>query len=260
MKVSAILSAMDRQQTLFEGLKHRSALVTGAARGIGRAIVEALARQGVHLILTGRDQGRLDQWAQELRQTYDIQVLAQAADLADASAIETLIRRIRSDYDKLDILINNAAVTFSGAIENTPTEAWDQCMAVNVRAPFIICRECLRLLRRGHYPCVINIASVVGVKGYAQQTAYTASKHALRGMSIALAQEFHSQGIRVHVICPGAVATDMVAQVRPDIPAEDLIQPEEIAETVLFLLTREGNGVVDEIRIRRSASGPWFSG
>jgi len=210
---------MDRQQTLFQGLKQRRALVTGATRGIGRAIVETLAGQGVHLILNGRDQGRLDQWARTLRQTYDIEVLAQAADLADVSAIEALMRRIRADYDKLDILINNAAVTFSGDIENTPTEAWDQCMAVNARAPFIICRECLPLLRRGRLPCVINIASVVGIKGYAQQTAYSASKHALRGMSMALAQEVHAQGIRVHVICPGAVATDMVAQVRPDIAA-----------------------------------------
>ena len=107
---------------------------------------------------------------------------------------------------------------------------------------------------------MINIASVVGIKGYAQQTAYSASKHALRGMSMALAQEVHAQGIRVHVICPGAVATDMVAQVRPDIAAEELIQPEEIADTVLFLLTREGKGVLDEIRMRRSASDPWFSG
>lgn len=187
-------------------------------------------------------------------------MFAQAADLADASAIETLIRRIRNDHDKLDILINNAAVTFSGAIENTATEVWDQCMGVNVRAPFILCRDCLPLLRRGRCPCVINIASVVGVKGYAQQTAYSASKHALRGMSIALAQEFHAQGICVHVICPGAVATDIMAQVRPDIPTEDLIHPQEIADTVLFLLTREGNGVIDEIRIRRTASGPWFSG
>jgi 3-oxoacyl-[acyl-carrier protein] reductase len=77
-------------------------------------------------------------------------------------------------------------------------------------------------------------------------------------LSLALAEELHSQGIRVHVICPGGVATDMAAQVRPDIPKEDLIQPAEIADTVLFLLTRQGKGVVDEIRIRRSASGPWF--
>jgi 3-oxoacyl-[acyl-carrier protein] reductase len=98
----------------------------------------------------------------------------------------------------------------------------------------------------------------VGVKGYACQTAYTASKHALRGMSIALAEELKSENIRVHVICPGGVATDMVNEVRPDIKPDELIAPDEIAELVLYLVTHRGNAVVDEIHVRRASAGPWF--
>ena len=114
------------------------------------------------------------------------------------------------------------------------------------------------MLKRAERGFIINISSVVGVKGYPLQSAYTASKHALRGMSISLAEELKGTSIRVHVLCPGGVNTDMVSSVRPDIPKGELIAPEEIAELVCYLITHKGNGVVDEIRIRRSTSGPWF--
>ena len=96
------------------------------------------------------------------------------------------------------------------------------------------------------------------MKGYPLQSAYTASKHALRGMSIALAEELRGTRVRVHVICPGGIDTDMVTRVRPDIPKRDLIDPEEIAELVLYLCTHNGNAVLDELRPRRAAGGPWF--
>ena len=98
---------------------------------------------------------------------------------------------------------------------------------------------------------------MVGVKGYAGQIAYTASKHALRGMSIALAKELRDTNIRVHVICPGGVETEMITQVRPDIPKEELIAPQEIADLILYLVTHRGNAVVDELHIRRTSSMPW---
>jgi len=104
----------------------------------------------------------------------------------------------------------------------------------------------------------VNIASVVGVKGYPLQSAYTASKHALRGWTISLAEELRGTNVRVHVVCPGAVDTGMVGNVRPDIKAADLIGPEEVAELVLYLVTRTGNAVVDELHIRRVAAAPWF--
>ena len=131
-------------------------------------------------------------------------------------------------------------------------------MTVNVRGPFLLCRQLLGLLKQSKAGRIVNISSVVGIKGYALQCAYTASKHALRGLSIALAEELKETHVRVHVLCPGGVDTDMVSRVRPDIPKEDLIDPEEIAELVLYLCTHQGNAVVDELRIRRRTSGPWF--
>jgi NAD(P)-dependent dehydrogenase (short-subunit alcohol dehydrogenase family) len=104
---------------------------------------------------------------------------------------------------------------------------------------------------------IVNIASVVAVKGYANQAAYSASKHALYGMSKALAREVQSDGIRVHVISPGGVDTDLSARARPDLGRAGLMRPQEIADIVLFLVTRDGNAVIDEINVRRERAMPW---
>jgi len=149
-------------------------------------------------------------------------------------------------------------VTHSAKLEETATDDWERCMWVNARAPFILCREALPLLRKAEAGCIINIASVVGVKGYPLQSAYTGSKHALRGMTISLAEELRGSNVRVHLICPGGVDTDMVSNVRPDIRKEELIAPGEVAELVLYLVTHKGNAVIDELHIRRATAAPWF--
>lgn len=239
-------------------LQGRVALITGASRGIGAAVARQLTCMGATPILCATDPERLAQVAESLTPMASVAPLTLCADLGDEAAIRKLVARVREQYTRLDILVNNAGVTYSGSLAETTTVNWDHCMAVNARGPFILCREALPLLRGGTDPCMVNIASVVGVKGYAHQTAYTASKHALRGFSLALAEELHPQGIRVHVVCPGGVDTDMVQNVRPDIPKQDLIAPEDVADAVAYLVSRPGQGIVDEIRIRRRTSGPWF--
>jgi NAD(P)-dependent dehydrogenase (short-subunit alcohol dehydrogenase family) len=238
-------------------LAGRTALVTGASRGIGRAVAETLASEGAELILTARTESQLLQTAGKISK-YGIDPHVVITDLADEHSIGGLIEYVNSHFSQLDILVNNAGVTHSGLINETTTASWDQCMAVNARAPFILCRQLLAPLKKSESGYIINVASVVGVKGYAGQTAYTASKHALRGMSMALAEELRDSNIRVHVICPGGVETEMVTQVRPDIPTDELIQPQEIAELILYLVTHQGNAVVDELHIRRKSSNPWF--
>jgi 3-oxoacyl-[acyl-carrier protein] reductase len=160
-------------------------------------------------------------------------------------------------FGRLDILVNNAGMGVFGPLVDTSTEEWDRVMAVNARGPFLLCREAIPLLRQQAHSFIINITSVVGVKGYANQAAYSASKHAVMGMTRALAKEVHADGIRVHAICPGGVDTDLVRDARPDLDPSVLIQPEEIADLVVFLVTRHGQAVVDEIHVRRAASTPW---
>jgi len=239
-------------------LQGRVALITGASRGIGCAVTRHLIDLGAIPVLTACRAQPLARMAESLADVLGRSPLAIPADLTDEEAVRNVVGRVRQTHAKLDILVNNAGITFSGSLAETTTADWDRCMAVNARGAFVLCREALPLLRQGTDPCIVNISSVVGVKGYAHQTAYSASKHALRGFSIALAEELQPEGIRVHVVCPGGVDTDMVQSVRPDIPREDLITPEEIAETVGFLVTRSGRGIVDEIRIRRRSSAPWF--
>jgi NAD(P)-dependent dehydrogenase (short-subunit alcohol dehydrogenase family) len=240
-----------------KGLESKVAIVTGAGRGIGRAISVALAEKRAIVFLAARTDNQLKQTAEKVIETGGQAEIIQT-DLKDEASIKNLIASVKNKYGRLDILINNAGVTHSAMLEKTSTRDWERCMLVNARAPFILCREALPLLRKSQRSYIINIASVVGVKGYPMQSAYTSSKHALRGMTISLAEELRDSDIRVHLLCPGGVDTDMVGNVRPDIPKKELIKPEEIAELVLYLIGHEGNAVIDELHIRRAASSPWF--
>jgi len=238
-------------------LDRKVAIVTGGSRGIGRAISIALAREGATVVLAARSAQPLAEAAQLVCEAGG-RAETVVTELTSEESIRALVRTVNDRLGRLDILVNNAGITHSAKFEDTRTEDLDRCWAINARAPFILCREALPLLRRAEAAYIVNVSSVVGVKGYPLQSAYTASKHAVRGMSISLAEELRGTNIRVHVICPGAVDTGMVGNVRPDIRKEDLIQPEEIAELVLYLVTQRGNAVVDELHIRRAAAAPWF--
>ena len=238
-------------------LTGKVAIVTGAGRGIGRAISIALAKEAATIVLTARAVDKLKEAAEEVTAVGGKAHII-PAELTDEQSIKNLVRATGERFSRLDILINNAGITHSAKLEETATEDWDRCHNVNARAPFILCREALPLLKKAQAAYIINIASVVGVKGYPSQSAYTASKHALRGMTISLSEELKGSNIRVHLLCPGGVDTDLVQKVRPDIKKQDLMQPEEIAELVLYLVTHKGNAVIDELHIRRAASTPWF--
>ena len=126
-------------------------------------------------------------------------------------------------------------------------------MAINARAPFILCREALPHLNRQPRANIVNIASALALKGCINEGAYSAAKHALLGMSKTLARELQGSGTRVHVVYPGGVDTGM----REDENREDLMHPEAIADAVVFLITRKGNSTIDDIYVRRDASIPW---
>jgi NAD(P)-dependent dehydrogenase (short-subunit alcohol dehydrogenase family) len=238
-------------------LASKVAIVTGASRGIGRAISVALAKEAAAVVLVARTIEKLQETADKVTEAGGKAEIV-VTELKEEDSIKNLVKTTNEKFSRLDILINNAGITHSAKLEHTATEDWQRCINVNARAPFILCREALPLLQKSQAAHIINIASVVGVKGYPFQSAYTSSKHALRGMTISLAEELKGSNIRVHLLCPGGVDTDMVGSVRPDIPKKDLIKPEEIAELVLYLVTHKGNAVIDELHIRRAASTPWF--
>lgn len=230
------------------------ALITGASRGIGRAIAVRLARDGFDTLLVGRDSAALDETAAfaraEGRSASTIVV-----DLASQEAPATIASRVADDG--LTVLVNNAGLAPGGPLESYTVADWDRVMAVNARAPFFLTQALLPSLRRAGPGYLVNICSVVSRKGYADQALYTASKHALLGFTKALAREIPGDELRVHAVLPGGVDTEMIRGVRPDIRAEELISPEEIADVVGALVSMRGNAVIDEVEVRRRAKPAW---
>lgn len=239
-----------------EPLDGKAAIVTGAARGIGRAIALGLARNGARVVLTARSGGQLEAVRREISALGGT-ALAVPGDLRSSAFANGLPALAAREFGRLDVLVNNAGIGIYGPMEEATPEEWDEVMGLNARAAFLLSRDAIPFLRERAISWIVNVSSVVGVKGYERQAIYTASKHAMMGWSKSLAREVLKDGIRVHALCPGGVDTEMVAQARPDLDRSVLIRPEEIADAVLFLVTRKGNAVIDQVDIRRTSSTPW---
>lgn len=248
---------MDLEDSMQEKtLAGKVVIVTGAGRGIGRSIALKLAAGGVNISLAARTKADLNAVQSEI-EALGGQAAIFPTDVRREEEIAALIQNTVERFGQLDILVNNAGIGVFGPLVEASAEQWDHVMAVNARGTFLLCRESIPYLKQQDQSFIVNITSVVGVKGYGNQTIYSASKHAVMGMTKALAKEVQHDGIRVHAICPGGVDTDMVSQARPDLDRSVLIQPEDIANTVLFLVSQQGNAVIDEIHIRRASSTPW---
>lgn len=231
-----------------------TALVTGASRGIGLAIARELADAGYNLALVARSAEALAHVAEEIKTATAVQVKTIVADLAAETSYSQVVAETVQTFGGLDLLVNCAGIAQQGSFTDVSPAQWDTIFAVNAKAPFFICKEALPYLKQSPKPIIINIASVVGFKGYIHQSVYSSSKHALTGFTKVLAKEVQPFGIRVHLISPGGVATEMVKKMRPDIQADELLQPEEIAEIVRFLVTRKGRGTIDQFYLRRYSS------
>ncbi|MCR4860834.1 MAG: SDR family oxidoreductase [Bacteroidales bacterium] len=226
------------------------ALVTGASRGIGKVIAMELASLGYDLALVARNGAALAETVAALPESC-ANAVAIPADLTQEESYADIVEETVAQLGGLDVLVNCAGLSQAGPFDEVSPEEWDRIFAVNAKAPFFICKAALPYLRKSEKPIVINIASVVGFKGYIHQSVYASSKHALTGFTKVFAKEVQPFGIRVHLISPGGVATEMVKQMRPDIKPDELIQPEEIAEIVRFLVTKKGQGTIDQFYIRR---------
>ena len=237
-------------------LKGKNILITGASRGIGRTLALDLAAEGAIVLPVSRNKEKLDLLVKEIKAGGG-RAESLSADFSDPAGVFALAREVKGIVPRLDVLINNAGQALSAPIEETGPEAWDRIMTVNARSPYFLTQQLLPLMEESEVKTVVNIASVVATQGYPLQSAYTMSKHALIGFSKSMARELQERGYRVHVISPGGVNTEMVSGVRPDINTDELIQTEEVAAWVLFLLQNCRNGMVDHIQIRRESKLPW---
>lgn len=238
-------------------LVQKVAVITGAGGGIGHAIAEKLAQQGMNIVLLGGNNLEKLEKTRIVVEKYS-RCLMLPGNLTELDFIAGSVKKAVGFFGQIDVLINNAGVAQNTPFEEISIEEFDRIMAINLRVPFFLTRETITFLKKSSSATIINIASVVAHSGYPQQSIYTASKHALLGMTKSIAREYYKEGIRVHALCPGGVYTDMVKVSRPDLTPDGMIMPEEIADAVLFLLQNRGNAVIDEIIMHRMNKEPFL--
>jgi NAD(P)-dependent dehydrogenase (short-subunit alcohol dehydrogenase family) len=232
----------------------RAAIVTGASRGIGFALAEALGAEGHALTVTARRPDPLERAADELRGR-GVEVEAVAGDLSDAEAVADVVARHRDRFGRLDVLVNNAGVGIGAAADEHRTKHVDLQLAVNVRTVVLFYRECAELLRaagREHRGAlVVNLASLAGKSPQPWLSVYSATKAAVIAYTRAMNKELGPDGVKSVALCPGFVDTDMSEFVKGQIPAEQMLKTSDLVEALRFLLRVSPACVVPEIVFER---------
>jgi NAD(P)-dependent dehydrogenase (short-subunit alcohol dehydrogenase family) len=239
-------------------MANRAALITGGSSGIGLAIARALGRDGYGLTVAARRPEKLEEAVKGLVDE-GLEVEARPANMADEEDVRALAAAHRDRHGRLDVLVNNAGVGIAGLIAEHETKRLDLQLDVNLRGLYLMTRECIPLLKEaGHEhgkALIVNIASIAGKYGQPGLAAYSATKAGVVGLSQAMHGELSSDGIQVTAICPGFVATPMTEWVE-NVPKDQMIQPEDIAEGVRFLLRTSRPCIVPEIQFVRPGDTP----
>ena len=228
----------------------RTALVTGATEGIGKATALALGRAGWQVGVCARTASRVDALLAELAEA-GIRAAGRAGDVGDERDAPAVVRHVVDALGAVDALVNNAGVLVAKPFEELTLADWDRTMATNLRSLFLVTREVLPEMRRRRQGTVLNVASLAGRNGFVGGTAYSASKHAVLGFSRSLMLEVRRDNVRVVAICPGSVETAMLRD-QPLLKADParILRPEDVAATILHTLALPDRALVSELDIR----------
>lgn len=219
-------------------------LITGATRGIGLACAHALAARGDAVVVNGHADGEaVNALADELTERYGVPTLGVVADAGDADAVQACHRAIFSRFKRLDVLVNNAGILGDGLIGMIGAEQIDRVLAVNVRGALLHLQAASRLMERRKSGAIVNLASIMGIRGAAGASLYAATKAAIVGLTLSAAKELGAKGIRVNAVAPGMIETRMLdglsdltrSQRLAAIPLGRFGTPEDVAEVVAFL-------------------------
>src|SRR5271169_231870 len=227
---------------------HAVAVVTGGSRGIGLAIATALAQLGFAVVITGRDKARLGRSSDALR-SRGLNCEGIVCDVAKLASVTELGTRLHQTYGRVDVLVNNAGIGGPASLlhELNP-EDWDAIFHTNVRGAFYVMRAVVPLMIASGTGHIINISSLAGKNPLPRGAAYSSSKWALNGLSYSVAEELRAYNIRVSVICPGSVDTDLSPHAGKD-PGK-MLQPDDVAHAVAMLVTQAPQSFISEVLLR----------
>lgn len=213
----------------------RVALVTGASRGIGRAIATRLARDGRHVVLVSRTPGPLSDLASQIKDAGG-KASFKAVDVGDAAAFAKAIDEVATEHGRLDILVNNAGITRDGLVLRMSDADWQEVLQTNLTSAFVAIRAAARTMMKNRFGRIVNISSTSGVVGNAGQANYAAAKSGLIGLSKSIARELGGKGVTCNVIAPGFIETDMTANL-----------PQQVKDGVMAMMAVKRFGVADDI-------------
>ncbi len=235
--------------------ENQVAVVTGAGRGIGHAIALRLAQEGARVASVSRTESNAQKTADEINALRPEAAKAYAVDVSDHAAVQAAGARILEDFERVDVLVNNAGVTRDGLTMRMSVDDWDTVLNTNLKGAFNFVQALQRAMIRQRSGRIINISSVIGLIGNAGQANYAASKAGLIGLTKSLARELASRGITVNAVAPGLIETDMTAvlsdEIRKNIlsriPLNALGQPDDIANAVAFLASAEAKYITGQV-------------
>lgn len=236
-------------------LEGKTALVTGAARGIGKALALKFASEGANVAFTDLVIDENGKKTEEEIAAYGVKVKGYASNAASFEDTENVVKQIVEDFGTIDILVNNAGITKDGLMMRMSEAQWDAVIAVNLKSAFNFIHAVTPIMMRQRKGSIINMSSVVGVHGNAGQCNYSASKAGMIGLAKSIAQELGSRGIRANAIAPGFIITDMTAKLPEDIKAEWCKKiplrrggtPEDIADVATFLASDMSSYVTGQV-------------
>jgi 3-oxoacyl-[acyl-carrier protein] reductase len=234
--------------------EQRIALVTGASRGIGRAVALRLAREGRHVVLVSRSEGPLGEVRSQIEESGG-RASVLAADVGDRGAWAGAVEGVVKEHGRLDILVNNAGITRDNLVLRMSDEEWDQVLSVNLTSAFVAIRAAARAMMKQRFGRIVNIASTSGLVGNAGQANYAAAKSGLIGLSKTVARELGGKGITCNVVAPGFIQTDMTANLPEDVTGKvkemmaikRLGEGEDIAAAVAYVTADDAGFLTGQV-------------
>jgi 3-oxoacyl-[acyl-carrier protein] reductase len=236
----------------FEG---KVAIITGAGRGIGKAIAERLASEGADVVICDIDKEAAEKTAEEIKSKYPVKAIAIYADVANEEDVNSMVEETIKNFGRVDFLINNAGITKDSLLLRMSEEEWDKVIAVDLKSVFLCTRAVIRHMMRQKFGRIVNISSVIGLRGNVGQANYASAKAGITGFTKSVARELAGRNITVNAVAPGYIQTEMTERLPQEVKEEMLKQvplgrpgqPEDVAGVVAFLCSEDASYITGEI-------------